>query len=125
MLIGRLTADPVLHQTVSGQPVTNFSLATNRFYMDGETKKEVPDYHDCVAWNLGKRKLAEVVAQNLKKGALVYVEGRLQTRVFEANDGTTKRKTEINLTDVQFLESRAQRDAMVAATSGPKEPSRW
>jgi single-strand DNA-binding protein len=109
MLIGRLTRDPEMRYTPSGAPVTSFSLATNRYGQstDGE-KKEYTDYHNVVAWNIGKRNLAEICGQYLHKGSLVYVEGRLQTRSWEGQDGQKRKTTEINATEVQFLESRQQ-----------------
>src|SRR3989442_4874073 len=108
MLIGRLTRDPEMRYTPSGQPVTSFSLATNRYASgpDGE-RREFTDYHNCVAWNIGKRNLAELLGQNLRKGSLVYVEGRLQTRSWEAQDGQKRRATEVIVNDFEFLESRA------------------
>jgi single-strand DNA-binding protein len=107
MLIGRLTRDPEMRYTPSGQPVTSFSIATNRYTSgpDGE-RKEFTDYHNIVAWNIGKRSLAELVAQYLKKGSLVYVEGRLQTRSWEGQDGQKRRATEVVANDVQFLETK-------------------
>ena len=89
MLIGRLTRDPEMRYTPSGQPVTSFSIATNRYSGGGEggEKREFTDYHNIVAWNIGRRNLAEVVAQYTKKGSLVYVEGRLQTRSWEGQNG--------------------------------------
>src|SRR2546425_8173640 len=107
MLIGRLTRDPEMRYTPSGSPVTTFSLATNRYGQgpDGE-KKEYTDYHNIVVWNIGKRNLAEICAQYLHKGSLVYIEGRLQTRSWEGQDGQKRTTTEINANDVQFLESR-------------------
>jgi len=107
MLIGRLTRDPEMRYTPSGQPVTSFSIATNRYGggTDGE-RKEFTDYHNIVAWNIGKRSLAELVAQYTKKGSLVYVEGRLQTRSWEGQDGQKRRTTEVVANDVQFLDSR-------------------
>jgi len=108
MLIGRLTRDPEMRYTPSGQPVTSFSLATNRYASgpDGE-RREFTDYHNCVAWNIGKRNLAELLGQNLRKGSLVYVEGRLQTRSWEAQDGQKRRATEVIVNDFEFPESRA------------------
>src|SRR3979411_2507906 len=130
MLIGRLTRDPEMRYTPSGSPVTSFSLATNRYGQsaDGE-KKEYTDYHNVVVWNIGKRNLAEIAGQYLHKGSLVYVEGRLQTRSWEGQDGQKRTTTEINAQDVQFLESRgasggagggegAVRDDEFAATGG-------
>ncbi len=107
MLIGRLTRDPEMRYTQSGTAMTRFGLATNRYGSgaDGE-KKEFTDFHNVVAWNQGKRNLAELCAQFLRKGSLVYVEGRLQTRSWEGQDGQKRTTTEINLTDVQFLDSK-------------------
>jgi single-strand DNA-binding protein len=108
MLIGRLTRDPEMRYTPSGQPVTSFSIATNRYGSgpDGE-RREFTDYHNIVAWNIGKRNLAELVAQYLRKGSQVYVEGRLQTRSWEGQDGQKRRATEVVANDVQFLDSRS------------------
>jgi single-strand DNA-binding protein len=107
MLIGRLTRDPEMRYTQSGTAMTRFGIATNRYGTgpDGE-RKEFTDFHNVVAWNQGKRNLAEICAQYLKKGSLVYVEGRLQTRSWEGQDGQKRTTTEINAQDVQFLESR-------------------
>ncbi|MFN2463509.1 MAG: single-stranded DNA-binding protein, partial [Candidatus Dormibacteria bacterium] len=87
-------------------------LATNRYGSgtDGE-RKEFTDFHNVVAWNQGKRNLAELCAQFLRKGSLVYVEGRLQTRSWEGQDGQKRTTTEINVTDVQFLDSRGSGSA--------------
>jgi single-strand DNA-binding protein len=106
-LIGRLTRDPEMRYTPSGQPVTSFSIATNRYGggTEGE-RREFTDYHNIVAWNIGRRNLAELVAQYTRKGALVYVEGRLQTRSWEGQDGQKRRTTEVVANDVQFLEAR-------------------
>ena len=108
LLIGRLTKDPEMRYTPSGTAVTNFSIATNRWSSgaDGE-RKEFTDYHNLVAYNAGKRNLAEIVAQYTRKGALVYVEGRIQTRSWEGQDGQKRRTTEIIANDVQFLDSRS------------------
>jgi len=107
MLIGRLTRDPEMRYTPSGQPVTSFSIATNRYASgpDGD-RREFTDYHNCVAWNIGKRNLAEIMGQNLRKGSLVYVEGRLQTRSWEGQDGQKRKTTEVIVNDFEFLESR-------------------
>jgi single-strand DNA-binding protein len=107
LLIGRLTKDPEMRYTPSGTAVTNFSIATNRWSTgpDGE-RKEFTDYHNIVAYPIGKRNLAETVAQYTRKGALVFVEGRIQTRSWEGQDGQKRRVTEIIANDVQFLEPR-------------------
>lgn len=107
MLIGRLTRDPEMRYTPSGQPVTSFSIATNRYApgTDGE-RREFTDYHNIVAWNIGKRTLAELAAQYLRKGSLCYVEGRLQTRSWEGQDGQKRKTTEVVANDIQFLDGR-------------------
>jgi single-strand DNA-binding protein len=116
MLIGRLTRDPEMRYTPSGQPVTSFSIATNRYGSgpDGE-RREFTDYHNIVAWNIGKRNLAELVAQYLRKGSQVYVEGRLQTRSWEGQDGQKRKATEVVANDVQFLDSKAPGAGTAAA----------
>jgi single-strand DNA-binding protein len=124
MLIGRLTRDPEMRYTPSGQPVTSFSIATNRYGggTDGE-RREFTDYHNIVAWNIGRRNLAEIVAQYTKKGSLVYVEGRLQTRSWEGQDGQKRRTTEVVANDVQFLDTRGSgASAGVAAEEVPPMP---
>jgi single-strand DNA-binding protein len=106
-LIGRLTRDPEMRYTGSGQPVTSFSIATNRHYTAADgSKTEAVDYHNIVCWNIGRRTLAELVAQHLTKGSQVYVEGRIQNREYDPGAGTKKRTTEIVANDVQFLDSK-------------------
>ncbi len=108
LLIGRLTKDPEMRYTPSGTAVTNFSIATNRWSSGPEgERKEFTDYHNIVAYNIGKRNLAEIVAQYTRKGALVFIEGRIQTRSWEGQDGQKRRTTEIIANDVQFLDSRS------------------
>jgi single-strand DNA-binding protein len=121
MLIGRLTRDPEMRYTPSGQPVTSFSIATNRYAppADGGDRREFTDYHNIVAWNIGKRSLAEIVAQYTRKGSLVYVEGRLQTRSWEGQDGQKRRTTEVVANDVQFLDTRAAGGGMGAEEMPP------
>ena len=117
MLIGRLTRDPELRYTPSGTPVCNLGIATNRYGQDqnGE-RKEFTDFHDVVVWNQGNRKLAELCGQYLQKGRLVYVEGRLQTRSWDdAQTGQKRYKTEVNASDVQFLDSRGDGGAAPVA----------
>ena len=106
-LIGRCTADPEMRYLPSGQPVTQLRIATNRYgsSQDGE-RREFTDYHDVVVWNIGQRKLAELAGQFLHKGSLVYIEGRLQTRSWDGQDGQKRYRTEVNASDIQFLDSR-------------------
>lgn len=100
-IIGRLTRDPELRTIPSGQPVCNFAVATNRRWTnrEGEQQDEV-EFHDIVVWG----KLAEIASQFLAKGRLAYVEGRLQTRSWEAQDGSQKQRTEIVADNLISLE---------------------
>jgi single-strand DNA-binding protein len=101
ILIGRLTRDPELRYTPNGVAVANFDLAVDRdFLQNGQ--KEV-DFIRIVAW----QKLAETCANYLKKGRLVAVEGRLQIRSYETQDGQKRKVVEVIVSRVQFLE-RAQ-----------------
>src|SRR5260370_36078701 len=96
LLIGRLTKDPEMRYTPSGTAVTNFSIATNRWSGGGEgARKELTDYHNIVAYNIGKRNLAEIVPQYTRKGWLVFIQGPIETRSWEGQDGQTRRTTEI------------------------------
>ncbi len=93
IILGNLTRDPETKTISSGQTVASFSIATNRFWTDkasGEKKKSA-EYHNIIAWG----RLAEIAQQFLTKGCLVYVEGRLQTRSWEDQQGNKKYKTEI------------------------------
>ena len=103
LIMGNLTRDPELRYIPSGQPVTNFSIAVNRVYNDqnGE-KKEDTTFVKVVAW----RRLAEICNEYLRKGSSVFVEGRLQSRSWQAQDGTKRSTIEIIAENVQFL-SRA------------------
>ena len=98
-LIGNLVRDPELKAIPSGTKVASFSLATNRSWKDQSgQKKEAVEYHNIVAF----AKQAEVIAQYCKKGNSLYVEGRIQTRSWDAQDGTKKYRTEIVLETFQF-----------------------
>lgn len=92
MIIGNLTRDPELRTTPNGQNVCNFAVATSSQWTDGSgQKQERTEYHNIVAWG----KLADICSQYLNKGKKVYVEGRLQTRDWEAQDGSKRSRTEI------------------------------
>lgn len=98
MIFGNLTRDPELKSLPSGMQVCSFSVATNRVYKDRDGKRaEQTDYHNVVVFG----RQAETSAQYLKKGASVYVEGRLQTRGWE-KDGVKQYRTEIIADRVQF-----------------------
>jgi len=91
-VLGNVTKDPELRSTPSGQSVCTFGLATNRFYTTGEGKKEqAVEFHTIVAWG----KNAEVIQKYSKKGSLLLVEGRLQTRDWQDDKGVKHWRTEI------------------------------
>jgi single-strand DNA-binding protein len=91
-LVGRMTQDPEVKTTTSGQTVASFSIATNRNWTDqGGQKQEQVEFHNIVVW----RKLAEIAGQYLKKGQLILVEGRIQTRNWTGQDGIKRYKTEV------------------------------
>jgi len=98
LLFGNLTRDPELRALPSGMNVCNFSLATNRTYKDRDGKKqEQTDFHNVVVFG----RQADSVAQYLKKGSSVYIEGRMQTRSWE-KDGAKLYRTEVIAEVVQF-----------------------
>ncbi|MEK4403480.1 single-stranded DNA-binding protein [Sporosarcina sp. FSL K6-6792] len=101
VLVGRLTKDPELKYTQTGIAVTRFTLAVNRAFQNASGEREA-DFISCVAW----RKQAENVANFLKKGSLVGLDGRIQTGSFEGQDGKRVYTTEIVADSVQFLEPR-------------------
>ncbi len=99
ILIGRLTRDPELRYTGSGLPVATFNLAVDRPFTNQQGEKET-DFIRIVAW----RKLAETCANNLGKGRLVAVEGRLQIRNYEDKDGVKRQAAEVIAETVKFLD---------------------
>ncbi|MBU1000459.1 single-stranded DNA-binding protein [Patescibacteria group bacterium] len=98
-LIGNLTRDPELRYTPNGAAVVTFGMATNRTYVTEGERREEADFHKLIAWN----KLAELCNQLLKKGMKVFISGRLQTKSWEAQDGTKRQSTEIVIGDMIIL----------------------
>ena len=98
ILIGRLTRDPESRTTPSGQTVCNFSIATNRIWNQNNQKQEKTEFHNIVLW----QRLAEIASQYLKKGSIVLVEGRLQTRSWQDPSGNKKYRTEIIAESLQL-----------------------
>ena len=98
VLIGRLVADPQLRYTQTGTAVANFRIAVDRPFANQQGERET-DFIDIVVW----RKLAEVCANNLTKGRLVGVDGRLQVREYE-HEGVRRRQAEVVADQVQFLD---------------------
>ena len=103
ILIGRLTRDPELKCTTSGTAVCNFTLA-----VDKRKREDGADFFDCVAW----QKTAELIAQYLGKGRKCGIQGRLQSRTYQAADGTNRKVMEVVVESVEFLDKPKE------ATSG-------
>lgn len=102
MIIGRLGKDPELKYTPSGMAVCNFSVATSETWVDkGGQKQEKTEWHRVVVWG----KLAELCGQYLAKGRQAYIEGVLQTRSWDSQDGGKRYTTEVVAKTVQFLGS--------------------
>ncbi|QFR38796.1 single-stranded DNA-binding protein [Candidatus Gracilibacteria bacterium 28_42_T64] len=102
-VIGRITQDLELKQTPNGQNVLSFSVATNRNWTDSSgMRQEQVEFHNIVLW----AKLAEIAGQYLKKGSKIFMEGRLQTRSWEAQDGTKRYRTEIVGENMIMLDSK-------------------
>jgi single-strand DNA-binding protein len=102
ILVGRITKDPEVKTTQSNIPVVTFTLAVNRQFSDQSGERQA-DFIQCVVW----RKQAENLARFVKKGALLGVEGRIQTRQYEAENGT-RYITEVVCDSIQFLESKGE-----------------
>ncbi|MGB9069227.1 MAG: single-stranded DNA-binding protein [Candidatus Acidiferrales bacterium] len=116
ILVGRLGRDPETRYTSGGQAVANFTLATDETFKDrsGERQKRT-EWHRVVLWG----KLAEIAQQYLKKGQLVYLEGRIQSRQWEdKRDGQKRTTTEIVANVMRMLGSRAEGAAAGAAAGG-------
>jgi single-strand DNA-binding protein len=124
MIIGNLTRDPEVRTTPNGQTVASFGVATNLIWNDQSgQKQEKVEFHNIVAW----RKLGEICGQYLKKGAKVYIEGRLQTSDWVGQDSVKRYKTEI-VTENMIMLDRAGGGAAPAGggsnfqSNTPSEP---
>lgn len=119
VLVGRLTRDPILRKTQSGTSVVSFTVACNRRVAAGAEPQT--DFISCVAWN----RTAEIVSQYTKKGSLVGVEGRIQTRNYEDAQKNRVYVTEVVCDSVQFLESRSSSEHRTSEPSAymPDAPS--
>ncbi len=115
LLIGNLTRDPELRYTPTGAAVCSIGLATNRYWTteSGEKKEEV-EFHRVVAWN----KLAELCSQLLTKGRKIYVEGRLQTRTWQGQDGNQRSTTEVVIEDMIILDPKRSASSAGENASG-------
>ncbi len=113
ILVGRLTRDPEVRSTASGQTVTSISMATNRFWKDKNgQKQDQTEFHNVVIWG----KLGEIAGQYLTKGQEAFIEGRLSTRKYTGKDGIEKRTTEIVAENLQLGSRAGQGGGQAAGT---------
>jgi len=116
ILIGRLTRDPELRYTANGVGVCTFSIAVNRPYTN-QAGERPADFIDIVVW----RQLAENVANFMTKGRLVAVEGRLQTRTYENQEGQKRKAVEVVADTVKFLDKASG----TGASRRPQDNDGW
>jgi single-strand DNA-binding protein len=120
MFIGNVVRDPELRTTPSGQSVASFSIATNLVWKDknGQQQKKA-EFHNIVAW----RRLGEIVGQYVKKGSKIYLEGRLQNRSWDDQNGIKRYRTEIIADNMILLDKAGSTGNSQPYTNKPSEPS--
>ena len=119
-ILGNVTRDPELRQTTSGQQVCSFSVATNRSWTDASgAKQEQAEFHNVVVW----AKLAEIVGAYVKKGSKIYVEGRIQTRDWQGQDGVKRYRTEIVADNVIILDRASGGGSGMGGSAGMRAPA--
>lgn len=118
ILVGRLGADPELRHTADGIPVATFNVATTEVRRDKNGNRlERTEWHRVIAW----RKLGEICSEYLKKGRLVYIEGRIQSREYEGKDGVKRRAYEIVATDLKMLPTPLAQEGDITKGAIPQE----
>jgi len=116
IILGNLTRDPDSRTLPSGQPVVNFSIATNRVYTDqGGNKQQTVEFHNVVVFG----KLADICSRYLNKGKMVLIEGRIQTRSWQGQDGVKRYRTEIVAENIQL----GPRGGEATSPSAPTQPA--
>jgi len=123
IILGNLGRDPEIRYTADGSPVANFSVATGESWTDKNTgeKKERTEWHRCVAFG----KTAEIIGQYLGRGDKIFIEGKIQTRSWQGDDGITKYTTEIVVLNMTMLgKKQTNPDQTRARNSTPPEPPR-
>lgn len=110
-LIGNLTKDPEMRSTQSGVAVCNFSIAVNRRFRNPQTEQQETDFLNIIAW----RQLAELCSKYLAKGRKVAVTGSIQTRTYEAKDGSKRTAWDIVADEVEFLTPQNQQSGTPSA----------
>lgn len=115
ILIGNLGADPEIRYTQSGTPVASFNVATTERWKDQEGQmQEQTEWHRIVAW----RRLAEICGEYLSKGSRVYIEGKLQTRKWQDQNGNDRYTTEIVAREMKMLTPRGESGSGAGGGSG-------
>lgn len=124
LIIGRLGKDPDMRYTQGGSPVTTFSVASGRQWRDGAGEiHDETEWFNIVTWN----KLAEICHEHLRKASRVYIEGRLQTRQWQDQDGQSHSRIEVVASDMIMLDGRAPREHSYDEgdmRAGPRSPER-
>ena len=119
-IIGRLTRDPELRTTTTGKTVANMTVATGYTWKDqAGNRQEKSEFHNCVLWG----RLGEIAGQYLSKGRRVFVEGRIETRSWDGQDGVKRYRTEVIVQDMIMLDggSRGGGNAAPAPSAGGAE----
>lgn len=118
IILGNLTRDPESRTLPSGQPVVNFGLATNRIYNDQSgNRKQVTEFHNVVVFG----KLADICSRYLAKGRLALIEGRIQTRSWQDQNGMKRYRTEIVAENIQMGPRGGESGASTPASSNQEE----
>ncbi len=121
VIVGNLTRDPEMKALPSGIKVCNIGVATNRYFKNKEgSRQEAVEYHNVVLFS----RLAEIAGQYLKKGSQVLIEGRLQTRSWDAQDGQKKYRTEIVAESMQLGSTRSGTQTTSQSKDSPKDSSK-
>jgi single-strand DNA-binding protein len=119
ILIGRLGADPEMRYTADGTPVATFNLATSESFKNRDgSKVDQTEWHRIVAW----RKLGEICGEYLKKGKLVYIEGKIQSREYEARDGGKRRTFQILANSMKMLGGSGDSSSSGHRNQGSRQP---
>lgn len=120
LLVGRLTRDPEIRNTTSGQTVASLSIATNRFWKDKNgQKQDKTEFHNVVLWG----RLAEIAGQYLTKGQEAYIEGRMETRKYTGKDGIERRTTEVVAENMQLGSRAAGSAPRTGSYQSPSSPA--
>ena len=119
ILVGRLARDPEVRYTQSGKAVASLTLAVSRRFSRSSDQQQTADFIPIVAWE----KLAEICGNNLIKGSQILVEGRMQVRSYDAQDGAKRYVTEVVASDIEFMGSKPQHDGSSYQGSAPEQQS--